>query len=123
MTTFVERVCASCSKDFRAALGEVNRGKGVYCSKHCVPIWNKGIKGMKPWMNLSGLKESGGGIGTRFKKGCSGFNTKHSEETKVKISMAQQKTENWIGFVTPDSKKERHRFAKAKYAMAKVRCR
>lgn len=72
--------------------------------------WNKGLKGRQPWMDISGLSPS---PQTQFKKGSAGFNRKHSEDTKRKISMLQQgvdSVEDWGGYTTEEDKRARHEF-------------
>jgi len=108
------QVCQTCRTAFSAHTGDVNRGRAIYCSRECRPVWNSGILGRQPWMNTSGLNSHGEhkGIDTEFKVGCAGFTKKHSEATKRKISQNQQQGAEWSGFITPESKLERHRFAK-----------
>lgn len=75
------------SQKQREAVGKALKGR----KRNDIP-WNTGMKGLQPWMNISGLssKEGCNGEKTRYKKGNIPF-TKgkpRSEETKEKIRKA-----------------------------------
>lgn len=68
--------------------------------------WNKGVKGLQPWMNLSGLN-----LGVKGRvSGMKG--KKHSEETKLKmrIDRSGENGANWQGGITKLSVKIRNSF-------------
>lgn len=69
--------------------------------------WNKGMKGLQPWHNISGFRPN---PDTQFKKGSSGFKGKHTLETRIKISKVQQKTGLWQGFKRSRDYLERRKF-------------
>lgn len=80
------RICIVCGNAF---VFKKRQPRQKYCSRACyakskighIP-WNKGLKGMKPWMNISGLKTFGK---TSWNKG------KHfSSESKRKMSISQK---------------------------------
>lgn len=74
--------CKHCGKYF------LHKSHAVvsYCSKECLghkKIWNKGLSGKQPWMNLSGLKP--------HKRG----EYKHTKETIEKISKSKKGSIAW----------------------------
>lgn len=96
--------CDNCGKIKDRYPSQIKRSKKHYCSVECQNIlfkqmtykkghipWLKGIKGIQPWMNISGLKP--------HKKG----EYKHSKKTIKKLSeshigiQAKENNPNWKG--------------------------
>lgn len=46
--------CATCRGGF--VVPKHRESVAKYCSRNCVPAWNKGVLGLQPWHNLSGLR-------------------------------------------------------------------
>lgn len=67
-----------------------------YMSANCV-AWNKGMKGMQPWMNISGLNS-----GEPWNKGLKGV-LKAWNKGKKNIHFTGNKNPNWKGGVTKEN--------------------
>lgn len=65
--------------------------------------WNKGVRGIQSWMNISGLKAGG------WNKGIPNENWKG------------EKNPNWAGGVTPENEKIRHSIEYQEWRMAVLR--
>lgn len=108
--------CKQCGKEMKLYDCEPR----IYCSHKCralsdewrkkhsdsiigMKAWNKGIKGVQPWMNMSGLN---GVKGISWNKGTKGLQVSH-QKGKPNLKFRGDKNPNWKGGITKENKKIR----------------
>lgn len=87
--TMIEATCIVCHKKFMARASEVKRGKGKYCSRHCVGVWAS--------INTKNLIHQSGSDNPNWKGGINNTERAHRHRDKYpERYMCRQITRNAI---------------------------
>lgn len=111
-------IARTCKHEFMIYPGDLKRGKDNFCSRKCyykstkgrqvVPHgtapWNKGKKGVYTKETINNMRMTRKGKNTGEKHPMWG--RKLSLEERIKLSLAHQKVDVWIGFTTTERKRD-----------------